>query len=301
MQQVRTLLLYLQLDNAGFFSLFYSEEIIMKLNLKKPLAFFDLETTGVNVGSDRIVEIAIIKMMPDGTALYRPDKGNNENRFLINPGIPIPPSASAVHGIYNTDVIAAPKFEDIATSLNEFLHDCDLGGFNSNKFDIPMLAEEFLRVGVDFKMEGRSLIDVQVIFHMMEQRNLKAGYKFYCGKDLEDAHEAMPDAIATKEIFEAMLERYEHTEIDNGKGEKHIPIVNDIEKIHEFCQRQRSADLLGRMVYDDAGKIVFNFGKYKGMGVKETLIKDPGYYGWMMQGDFPLYTKKVLAELRKEI
>ncbi len=273
----------------------------MKLNLKKPLAFFDLETTGVNVGSDRIVEIAIIKMLPDGNTQYRPDSGNKENRFLINPGIPIPLASSLVHGIYDADVANAPKFEDVAPSLYKFLHDCDLGGFNSNKFDIPMLAEEFLRVGVDFNMEGRNLIDVQVIFHMMEQRNLKAGYKFYCGKDLDDAHEALPDTIATKEIFEAMLVKYEHTEIENGKGEKYTPIVNDMEKIHEFCQRQRAADLLGRMVYDESGKVIFNFGKYKGMGVKETLIKDPGYYGWMMQGDFPLYTKKVLAELRKEI
>jgi DNA polymerase-3 subunit epsilon len=272
----------------------------MKLNLKKPLAFFDLETTGVNVGSDRIVEIAIIKVMPDGTTLTRPEKPGRENRFLINPGIPIPLTSSLVHGIYDEDVANAPKFEEVAATLYKFLHDCDLAGFNSNKFDIPMLAEEFLRVGVDFNMEGRNLIDVQVIFHQMEQRTLKAGYKFYCGKDLDDAHEALPDTLATKEIFEAQLEKYQGTEIDNGAGQKFTPIVNDMEKIHEFCQRQRSADLAGRMVFDENGVIVFNFGKYKGMGVKEILKKDPGYYGWMMQGDFPLYTKKVLSELRNE-
>lgn len=273
----------------------------MKLNLRKPLAFFDLETTGTNVASDRIVEIAVVKIMPDGQIHTRPEKPGKEHRMLVNPGIPIPIESSLVHGIYDEDVQQAPSFEKLAPALFKFLHDCDLGGFNSNKFDIPLLVEEFLRVGIDFSIEGRNLIDVQVIFHLMEQRTLKAGYKFYCGKDLDDAHEALPDTQATYEIFEAMLDRYAGLSIDDGKGGSYEPVVNDMEKIHALCQRHKNADLMGRLVYNEEDVVVFNFGKYKGQSVKEVLQKDPGYYGWMMQGDFPLYTKKVLSDLRKQL
>lgn len=272
----------------------------MKLNLKKPLAFFDLETTGVNVGSDRIVEIAIVKVMPDGQVFTKPEKSGREHRFLINPTIKIPRESSLVHGIYDDDVTDKPTFADVADKLYKFLHDCDLGGFNSNRFDIPLLAEEFLRVGIDFSLEGRNLIDVQVMFHMMEQRNLKAGYKFYCGKDLDDAHEALPDAMATYEIFLAMMDRYKDTELSNAKGEKYKPVVNDMDQINSYFQHHKNADLMGRLVYNDKNEVVFNFGKHKGASVIEVLRKEPGYYGWMMQGDFPLYTKKVLTELKEK-
>lgn len=270
----------------------------MKLNLKKPLVFFDLETTGTNVASDRIVEIALVKIMPDGSIHTRPEKPGKEHRFLINPEQDIPLETSMIHGIYTEDVKDAPTFKDVAEKLFKFIHDCDLGGFNSNRFDIPLLAEEFLRAGIDFSVEGRNLIDAQVIFHMMEQRTLGAGYKFYCGKDLDDAHEALPDTMATYEIFEAQIERYANTTFKDKSGTETTPIVNDMDKIHEFCQRTNNVDLLGRIVYNDNKIPVFNFGKYKGQAVKDVLDRDPGYYGWMMQGDFPLYTKKVLSDIK---
>ncbi|MDP4586810.1 MAG: exonuclease domain-containing protein, partial [Flavobacteriales bacterium] len=196
------------------------------------------------------------------------------------------------------DVKDAPTFKDVAEKLFKFIHDCDVGGFNSNRFDIPLLAEEFLRAGIDFSVEGRNLIDAQVIFHMMEQRTLGAGYKFYCGKSLDDAHEALPDTMATYEIFEAQIERYANTTFKDKSGLETTPIVNDMDKIHEFCQRTSNVDLLGRIVYNDNKIPVFNFGKYKGQAVKDVLDRDPGYYGWMMQGDFPLYTKKVLSDIK---
>ncbi|MBL7943004.1 MAG: 3'-5' exonuclease, partial [Flavobacteriales bacterium] len=179
----------------------------MKLNLTRPLAIFDLETTGTDVGKDRIVEIAVVKVMPDGTTICRPEKPGKENRFLVNPEMPIPVQASAIHGIYDADVAGAPTFRELAPRLFKFLFDCDLGGFNSNKFDIPLLAEEFLRAGIDFSLEGRRLIDVQTIFHIMEPRNLRAAYKFYCDRDLNDAHEALPDAMATYEVLKSMITR----------------------------------------------------------------------------------------------
>lgn len=273
----------------------------MKLNLKKPLAFFDLETTGTDVGKDRIVEIAIVKVFPDGTMQCKPDKPGKENRFFINPGMPIPRESSMVHGIYDEDVKDAPPFAEVAEKLFKFLFDCDLGGFNSNKFDIPLLAEEFLRAGIDFSLEGRHLVDVQVIFHLMEPRNLKAGYKFYCGKSLDDAHEALPDAMATYEIFKAQIERYENLELQDDKGEMYHPVANDMAVIHKLSERRKRVDLAGHFVMNDKGIAVFNFGKYKNMSIEEVLIKDPGYYGWMQQADFPLYTKKVLTDIRNSM
>ncbi|MFY8136984.1 MAG: exonuclease domain-containing protein [Flavobacteriales bacterium] len=270
----------------------------MKLNLKKPLAFFDLETTGTDVAKDRIVEIAIVKIMPDGSVRTWPAQSGPENRFLINPQMPIPIESSMVHGIYDQDVVAAPTFEQTSSKLFQFLMDCDLGGFNSNKFDIPLLAEEFLRVGVDFSLEGRNLIDVQILFHMMEPRTLKAAYKFYCDKSLEGAHEALPDAMATKEVFEAMLVRYAGVQIEDKAGNLYEPVVNDMDKIHSFTERKKKADLAGHIIYSDQGDIIFNFGKYKGSKVMDVLIKDPGYYSWMQNADFPLYTKKVLTDIR---
>lgn len=270
----------------------------MKLNLKRPLAFFDLETTGTDVGKDRIVEIAIVKVMPDGSVHSRPEQRGREHRMLINPGIPIPPEASLVHGIYDDDVKGAPSFKDMAEKLFKFLFDCDLGGFNSNQFDIPLLAEEFLRAGIDFSIEGRNLVDVQVIYHIMEPRNLKAAYRFYCDMNLADAHEALPDAMASLEVFKAMIGRYENTELANDKGEISIPVQNNMEAIHKLCERKKKADLAGHLVYNDKQQVVFNFGKYKSMAVNEVLQKDPGYFSWMMNAEFPLYTKKVLREMR---
>lgn len=270
----------------------------MKLNLKKSLAFFDLETTGTDVAKDRIVEIAVVKMMPDGQLHTLPVKEGSESRMLINPGVPIPLEASMVHGIYDADVSGKPQFHHVAKDLFMFLSDCDLGGFNSNKFDIPLLAEEFLRAGIDFSLEGRNLVDVQVIFHLMEPRSLKAAYKFYCGKNLEGAHEALADARATQEVFEAMMERYQGVEIEDRNGALYAPVVNDMEKIHSLSERRKKADLAGHIVYNDANEIVFNFGKYRGEKVVDILQRDPGYYSWMQNADFPLYTKKVLTDIR---
>lgn len=274
---------------------------IMKLNLKKPLAFFDLETTGVDVGKDRIVEIAIVKIMPDGSISSMPPKSGQENRLIINPGVPIPIEASMVHGIYDEDVKDAPTFEQIAPKLYKYIFDCDLGGFNSNRFDIPLLAEEFLRAGIDFSLEGRNLIDVQVLYHMMEPRNLSAAYKFYCNKNLAGAHEALPDTMATYEVFEAMLDHYADTTIEGPDGQQITPVINDMEAIHKLCERRKKADLANHLIYNDNDQVIFNFGKYKGQTVADVLAKDSGYFSWMMNAEFPLYTKKVLKEIKESL
>ncbi|MFN8863487.1 MAG: exonuclease domain-containing protein [Flavobacteriales bacterium] len=273
----------------------------MKLHLERPLAIFDLETTGTDIGKDRIVEIAIVKIMPDGQVHKWPAQPGPEHRFLINPTIPIAAEATMVHGISNEMVQGAPTFADVAQKLFKFLFDCDLGGFNSNRFDIPLLAEEFLRAGIDFSLEGRNLIDAQVIFHLMEPRTLKAAYKFYCNKSLDGAHEALPDAIATWEVLEAMIDRYEGLEVDDGKGNTYVPVRNDMKHIHALSERRKKADLAGHLIYNDQGAVVFNFGKYKGYLVTEVLQKDSGYFSWMQNADFPLYTKKVLADIRESM
>lgn len=273
----------------------------MKMNLKRPIAFFDLETTGTDIGRDRIVEIAVVKIMPGGQINSMPSLGTGERRLLINPAMPIPIEASLVHGIYDVDVKDAPLFADFAPKLFKFIYDCDLGGFNSNRFDIPLLAEEFLRAGIDFSIEGKNLIDVQVIFHLMEQRNLKAAYKFYCGKDLSDAHEALPDTLATVEVFEAMLDKYKDVEVDDGNGNVIRPVQNDMEVIHKLSERRKKADFAGHIVYNDSDLPVFNFGKYKNMTLADVFSRDAGYFSWMMNAEFPLYTKKVLKELRDNI
>jgi DNA polymerase-3 subunit epsilon len=272
----------------------------MKLNLKKPLAFFDLETTGVDVGKDRIVEIAIVKIMPDGSMSSMPAKNSGE-RILINPGVPIPLEASMVHGVYDADVQDKPSFKEMAPKLFKYILDCDLGGFNSNRFDIPLLAEEFLRAEVDFSLEGRNLIDVQVLFHLMEPRNLGAAYKFYCNKTLEGAHEALPDTMATYEVFAAMLDHYADTKLTDQSGNEFTPIVNDMEAIHKLCERRKKADLANHLIYNDNDQVIFNFGKYKGQTVADVLAKDSGYFSWMMNAEFPLYTKKVLKEIKESL
>ena len=249
----------------------------MKLNLKNPIVFFDLETTGTNINTDRIVEICYLKVYPNG---------NEEAKTLrINPEMHIPEASSAIHGIYDADVADCPTFKEVAKNIARDIEGCDLAGFNSNRFDIPVLAEEFLRAGVDIDMTKRKFVDVQVIFHKMEQRTLSAAYKFYCDKDLEDAHSAEADTLATYEVLMAQLERYPDLE-------------NDIDKLAEFSTRGEAADYAGRILFNEKGEEVFGFGKYKGRPVAEVFRAEPSYYAWMMNGDFPLYTKKVITEIR---
>ena len=250
----------------------------MKLNLKNPLVFFDLETTGTNINSDRIVEICYLKVYPNG---------NEEAKTLrINPEMHIPEAASAVHGIYDEDVVDCPTFKDVAKTIATDIEGCDLAGFNSNRFDIPVLAEEFLRAGVDIDLMKRKFVDVQVIYHKLEQRTLSAAYKFYCEKNLEDAHTAEADTRATYEVLKAQLDRYADV------------LENDINFLSNYSCYSRNVDFAGRIVYNDQDVEVFNFGKYKGVSVKEVLQKDPGYYSWIMQGDFTLNTKNVLTKIR---
>ena len=261
----------------------------MKLNLKRPLAFFDLETTGVNVASDRIVEISILKAMPDGTEEIK--------TMRINPGIPIPLESSLVHGIYDEDIKDAATFKTVAEELARFLDDCDLAGYNSNKFDIPVLMEEFLRARVNFDLDNRHFVDVQNIFHQMEQRTLKAAYQFYCGKNIENAHSAEADIKATYEVLLAQLDRYEGVEFEDKKGNKSIPVKNDIDSLHSFTNLNKPVDFAGRMVYNDEGVEIINFGKHKGKFVEDVFRTEPSYYNWMQNGDFPLYTKRCLEKI----
>jgi DNA polymerase-3 subunit epsilon len=262
----------------------------MNLNLTKPLAFFDLETTGINVGSDRIVEISIVRVNIDNTTDILTKK--------LNPTIPIPEFTSKIHGIYDKDVVDCPTFKELAPQLAQFLTNCDLAGFNSNKFDVPVLVEEFLRADIDFDLRNRKLIDVQNIFHTMEPRNLTAAYKFYCEKPLINAHSAEADTIATYEIFKAQLDRYQDTELEDDKGNKFKPVKNDMAVLSALTTRTKNADLAGRIVFNDNNIEVFNFGKHKDKPVTEVFTKEPSYYNWMMQGDFPLYTKKIITQIR---
>ncbi|WP_345951172.1 MULTISPECIES: exonuclease domain-containing protein [unclassified Mucilaginibacter] len=261
----------------------------MKLNLKRPLAFFDLETTGTNVGADRIIEIAIIKLLPDGSEASK--------TWVINPEMPIPLETSLIHGFYDEHVKDAPLFKAVGTEIAEFLGDADLAGYNSNKFDIPMLMEEFLRAGIAFDLSGRHFVDVQNIFHQMEQRTLKAAYQFYCNKEIVNAHSAEADTRATMEVLLAQVEKYKDTEFIDKKGNKLIPVQNEIAALHEFTNMQRAVDFVGRMVYNDAGEELFNFGKHKGKRVEDVFDIEPSYFAWIMQGDFPLYTKQKVKEI----
>jgi len=261
----------------------------MKLNLKRPLAFFDLEATGTNVGADRIVEISIIKLHPDGLEEVK--------TWRVHPEMSIPLEASLVHGIYDEHIKDEPVFKHIAESVAEFLQDCDLAGYNSNKFDIPMLMEEFLRSGVSFDLDNRHFVDVQNIFHQMEQRTLKAAYQFYCDKQIINAHSAEADTRATMEVLLAQIARYENQEWEDKKGNRSIPVVNDVEALHKFTNINRPVDFAGRMAYNEQGEEVFNFGKHKGKRVEDVFAVEPSYYSWMMQGDFPLYTKRKLEEI----
>jgi DNA polymerase-3 subunit epsilon len=249
----------------------------VKLNLKNPIIFFDLETTGINVATDRIVELSYLKVYPNG---------DEESKTMkINPTIPIPPQTTAIHGIKDEDVKDAPTFASIAKNLAKEFEGCDFAGYNSNKFDLPLIIEEFLRADVEIDLKNRKTVDVQVIFLKKEQRTLSAGYKFYCGKELKNAHSAEADTQATYEILQAQLDRYPD-------------LTNDINELAKFSSHNKNADFAGRIIFNDKDQEVFNFGKYKGKPVEEVLQKDPGYYGWMMNGDFPLYTKKVLTSIK---
>jgi DNA polymerase III subunit epsilon len=261
----------------------------MQLNLTRPIAFFDLETTGTNVVKDRIVEISIYKVQPDGSA--------ETLTKLVNPGIPIPREVTEIHGITNEDVANQPTFRQLAPQLDNFLHNCDLAGYNSNKFDIPMLIEEFLRCGIEFDIKKRRLVDVQNIFHKMEPRTLKAALKFYCGKELVDAHAAEADTKATYEILLSQIERYKDTDFEDREGKKEKPIKNDIQALHDFSYNHNNADLVGHIGYNKQGKEVFKFGKYKGKQVDEVFAKEPQYFDWIMKADFPLSTKKVVQSV----
>jgi DNA polymerase-3 subunit epsilon len=247
----------------------------MKLQLSRPIAFIDLETTGVNVSLDRIVEIAVVKIMADGTKQVK--------RKLINPLMPIPSGSTEVHGISDEMVKDAPSFKQAANEIKQFMENCDIAGYNSNRFDIPMLIEEFLRAGIEFSVDGRKLLDVQKVFHLMEQRTLGAAYKFYCNKVLEGAHSAEVDATATWEVLEAQVERY--------------PVIGDtVESIVKFTGEDDIVDFARRFV-KEKGMEVFNFGKHKGKPVTQVLKEEPQYYDWMMKGDFPLDTKQKLTEI----
>lgn len=250
----------------------------MKLNLKRPLIIFDLETTGINITQDRVVEISYIKVYPNG---------NEESKTTrVNPGMHIPEESTKIHGIKDEDVAESPSFKDIAPELAKTFENCDFAGFNSNHFDIPMLVEEMYRAGVEFDINNRKLIDVQNIFHKMEQRTLIAAYKFYCHKDLENAHSALADTSATYEVLKAQLDCYPDD------------LINSVEFLANFSRMNRNVDLAGRMTYNDQEEIVFNFGKYKGRKVTEVLQRDPGYYSWILQGDFAQDTKNVLTRIR---
>ena len=249
----------------------------MKLNLVKPIIFFDLETTGTDISKDRIVEICYIKVMPDGREI--------EYTKRINPEMHIPEGASAVHGIYDADVKDCPTFKEVAREIANEFEGCDVAGFNSNRFDLPLLAEEFLRAQVDIDLSRLRAIDVQVLYHKREPRTLSAAYKFYCGENLEDAHSALADTRATYNVLKAQLDHYED-------------LPNDMEALSKESSFTNNVDFAGRIVYDANGNEVFNFGKYKGMPVDAVLDRDPGYYGWMMNGDFSLNTKQVLTRIK---
>lgn len=249
----------------------------MNLKLTSPIVFFDLETTGTDINKDRIVEICYLKVWPNGN--------EDAHTMRINPEMHIPEEASNVHGIYDDDVKDSPKFKDVAKNIAKDFEGCDIAGFNSNRFDVPLLAEEFLRAGVNIDLARHRFIDVQVIYHKKEQRTLSAAYQFYCGKNLEDAHTALADTCATYEVLKAQLDKYPD-------------LQNDVKFLSDYSSFSKNVDFAGRMVYNDKGEEMFNFGKYKGQLVKDVLAKDPSYYAWMMNSDFTLNTKAALTRIR---
>ncbi|WP_185869706.1 3'-5' exonuclease [Blattabacterium cuenoti] len=249
----------------------------MKLKLHRPICFFDIEATGINIGKDKIIEISILKVFPNGN--------KKDKTWLICPGIPIPPQSTAIHGIKNEDVVDKLRFKEVALSILKMIENSDLAGYNSNRFDIPILAEEMLRAGISFDIKKYKTIDVQVIFHKMEPRTLSAAYKYYCKKDLMKAHSSKADVFATYEILLAQLEKYNH-------------LKKDVKNLNQFSHQKNIADLAGFIKIDEEGNEIFNFGKYKGEKVIEIFEKDPNYYVWIQNSDFPLYTKKILTRIK---
>lgn len=264
----------------------------MQLNLKTPLCFFDLETTGINISLDRIIEIAVIKLMPNGEVLRKSN--------LVDPTIPIPKESTAIHGISDQDILDKPKFKELAKEYARFFEGADLSGFNVLKFDVPMLVEEFLRADVDFDYSRKRIIDTQKIFHLMEKRNLGAAVKFYCGRTLENSHSAEADTEASMDILLAQVARYENQLVEDGLGNTIGVIKNDMDAL-TLATQSEMVDLAGRMVKDRKGYIVFNFGKHRGKPVLSILKDEPSYYDWMMQGDFPLDTKRKLTEVKLSV
>ncbi len=260
----------------------------MELKLKTPLVFFDLETTGTNIAKDRIVELSFVKLLPNNEKEIKTKK--------INPTVPIPTETSLIHGIYDEDIKDAPTFKTIAKSLAKFLEGCDLCGFNILKFDVPVLVEEFLRADVEFDISNRKLVDAQKIFHMMEKRTLGAAYKFYCDKNLDNAHSAEADTLATLEVLKAQVDKYQGMEVVDNLGKKVGKIENDMQVLHDLTY-SNMVDLAGRMVIKN-GVEVFNFGKHRWKPVEQVFKEDHGYYDWMMKGDFPLDTKRKLTQLK---
>jgi len=261
----------------------------MELNLTRPIVFLDLEATGVNVATDRIVEICLIRCSPDGSTTTLLER--------VNPSIPIPAQATAIHGIRDEDVNDKPLFSKLAPALSKFISNSDLSGYNAIKFDIPLLVEEFLRADIDFELKGRKIVDVQNIFHKMEPRTLSAAYRFYCQKELKDAHSAEADTVATLEVLKAQLDKYLNTPYTDKDGKTTCPVINDISALSAFSYQNKNADLVGHIIFNEEGQEVFNFGKYKGRTVEKTFSTEPQYYDWMMKSQFPLSTKKLITAI----
>lgn len=264
----------------------------MKLNLENPIVFFDLETTGLDIANDRIVEISLLKILPDNTQISK--------TMRINPQIPISEKASEIHGIYDKDVQDAPIFSDVAIEIKSYFADADISGFNINRFDIPLLVEEFLRINIDFDIDDKNIVDVQTIYHKMEKRTLSAAYKYYCNKNLENAHSAEADTLATFEVLEAQLDKYKSTQIEDDNGKLIEPIQNDMKLLAEFTTPKKKADFAGFLGYDKNNEIIYTFGKFKNKRVKDIFIENPGYYEWILKSQFPLYTKYVLKKVKNE-
>lgn len=264
----------------------------MKLNLRIPLCFFDLETTGTNISQDRIVEIAVVKLMPNGEVL--------EKHNFVNPTIPIPPGSSAIHGIHDEDVKDKPAFKELAKEYARFMEGADLSGFNILNFDVPLLVEEFLRADVEFDYSRKRIIDSQRIYHLMEKRNLSAAYQFYCNKTLEGSHSAAADTRASMDVLIAQVDRYDNQPVKDGLGNLLGTISNDMDEINKLVSSER-VDLAGRMTREKSGEVIFNFGKHKGKKVLNVLKAEPSYYDWIMNGDFSLDTKRKLTELKLSV
>jgi len=265
----------------------------MKLKLTRPIVFFDIESTGVNVGVDKIVEICLLKIMPNNAVITQTER--------INPQMHIPEIVSEIHGIYDKDVANKPTFEKLAPFIRDFIKGCDLAGYNAIKFDLPLLVEEFLRIGMDLDLRGVRIIDVQNIFHRMEPRHLRAAYKFYCGEELVNAHTAEADTLATFKILESQLSKYENTVMKDENEQDYIPIQNDVATLAAFSINDRHVDFAGHVIFDKNDVEVFNFGKHKGVPVEQVFLKEQSYYDWMMKSDFPLYTKKIITNIRQRM